>query len=362
MFALCVGWVCCLLVALTPDPEPPFVPPPQATSDLDFYGRVVQEVASGVGYHDAAHRLLLELGYPSRSVFNWRLPTYAWLFAFAPSPAWCRAVLILGALLTVLLWSADLLRQDGIIAAGVGGVFLVGALAWCCASSTYLFTELWAGVLIALSLAAFRRNGACLGVALGIAAVLFRELAAPYLVISLLLALRRGRLREALGWSAGLLVFAAYLGCHAWIVWSRLTPLDQALAGGWIRFQGVRFVLVTAQANVFLMSLPLWATALFVPLATLGLMFWDGEQEERVRACGLIYLAAFCVVGASFNFYWGFVYTPILALGVARAPAALGELLRRARRGGKARSRPETHEKRTESRRSSQLATGTAAR
>jgi hypothetical protein len=186
--------------------------------------------------------------------------------------------------------------------------------------------ELWAGMLIALSLACCRRGWLAAGVVTGVSALFFRELALPYVVVSFGLAARQGRRREALGWGLGLAAFALFMAVHAHEVLTRLTPSDLAMEGGWVRFGGVRFVLATAQANVFLMALPLWCTALYVPLAALGLASLRGEHGLRVGSTGLLYLAAFAVVGAPFNFYWGFINAPLLALGFARAPTALATL------------------------------------
>src|SRR5262249_23469742 len=74
-----VATLLCVGVALTKDPAPPFVPPPGATSDLDVFRRIVTRVSLGDGFYVATQEELRSHGYPTRSVFNWRLPTYAWL-------------------------------------------------------------------------------------------------------------------------------------------------------------------------------------------------------------------------------------------------------------------------------------------
>ncbi len=72
------------------------------------------------------------------------------------------------------------------------------------------------------------------------------------------------------------------LAAHAHAVLGRITPADQAIAGGWVRFGGLRFLLATAQTNLFLMPMPLWCTGVFLPLAVLGLASWRGEPGRRV--------------------------------------------------------------------------------
>jgi hypothetical protein len=46
-----------------------------------------------------------------------------------------------------------------------------------------------------------------------------------------------------------------------------------------------------------------------------------------VRLTGAVYLGSFCVVGNPFNFYWGFLTGPLLAVGLAGAPGVLTRLV-----------------------------------
>jgi hypothetical protein len=182
-------------------------------------------------------------------------------------------------------------------------------------------------MLIMLSTGALRRGRTALGVGLGVFAVFYRELALPYAVVALAVALWGGRKREAVAWGVGLASFAVFMASHASVVHGRITDADQALEGGWLRLGGVRFLLQTAQTNVFLMPRPIWVTALFLPTSCLGLAAMRGEAGARAGLTGAIYLAAFGVVGNPFNFYWGFVDAPLLAMGVAYAPGALRGLV-----------------------------------
>ena len=80
-----------------------------------------------------------------------------------------------------------------------------------------------------------------------------------------------------------------------------------------------------SQTNVFLMPLPLWCTALLLPPSVLGLAAWRSEAGRRVGLTAGLYLAAFAVVGAPFNFYWGFITAPLLALGLEIGRASCRE-------------------------------------
>jgi hypothetical protein len=320
----------CLAVSLTRDPNPPFVPPPGATSDLDLFRTLVDCVRSGESYYDAAHREMISHGYPTRSLFNWRSPVFAWVLASLPGPDWGRFLLVCVVLVTVALTCCDLLQDARQFSAGAGGIAFVGATAWCLGQETYLFTEVWAGLFLALSVATLRRGWLALGISTAVFALFVRELAMPYLLVSLALAVRSGRRREAIGWVFGLALYALFLAGHAYAVFSRVTVADPGMAQGWVRFGGVRFLLATSQANVFLMGLPLWCTAIYLPTAVLGLAAWRGTTGRRVGLTVGLYLLTFTVVGAPFNFYWGFIFAPLLALGLAQAPNALSQLVEEA--------------------------------
>jgi hypothetical protein len=317
----------CVAVSQTRDPEPKPPPPPGATCDADLFRLVVDRVRQGDGFYTAAHEELIRHSYPTRSVFNWRTPFYAWMLASPPGETFWRGVLMALALFTVLAWTREILEQSGLMAATLGGVALVGATGWSCGSQTFLFTEVWAGLLIAVSAFAYHRGWRVTGYGLGLFALFYRELALPYAVVCLGLAVWHGRRREAVAWAVGLALFAAFLAYHAGQVHARLTDRDLAMVQGWLRLGGLRNVLRTSQTNVFVMALPFWCTAVYLPLAVLGLSTARGEGWERVALTGVAYLAAFSVAGNAFNFYWGFMDAPLLALGVARAPAALGSMI-----------------------------------
>jgi hypothetical protein len=235
--------------------------------------------------------------------------------------------LSVGVVATLIMGCLDFLRDHSARPAALGGIFLVGALGWCVSEPTVLFTEVWAGMLIALSVCALRRGWTTLGMAAGLLALFYRELSLPYVCVCLGLAVWQGRRREAAAWGVGLALFGVFMGFHAHEVLSRLTSLDVGMDRGWVRFGGVRFLLATAQTNVFLMPLPLWCTAIYLPLTVIGLTGWKGESARRVGLTAVLYISAFAVAGAPFNFYWGFLYSPLLAMGIAHAPSALRSTL-----------------------------------
>ena len=168
---------------LTDDPTPPFVAPPGATNDLDVFGRIVVRVRGGESFYDATQSELRTHGYPTRSVFNWRTPFYAWLIGSFPSNPAGGVLVTLAALAFLGLACIDILHDVGFKRGTLGVILVAGSVAWAFRYPSNLFTEVWAGVAIALSACALRRGWTTLGVVTGWFALFFRELA---------LAVRRG--------------------------------------------------------------------------------------------------------------------------------------------------------------------------
>lgn len=314
----------CMLVATSRELIPS--PPPGEKTDLELYRRIVNHVHDGEGYYDAAGRELRAMGYPTRSVFNWRTPLYAWVNGLLPGPLWGKSLLIVLCLITIVLAGDFVLREGSLTMAVTNGLLLVGALLWCIGPDNCLVTELWAGVLITLSICAYARDRWPIAVVLGIVALFFRELALPYCLISAGMAWRGRKRAELVAWLVGLGLYGLFMASHAMEVLSRITPNDLAHKSGWIQFGGVGFLLATARMNFLLMGLPAWCTAVYVPLALLGLVTWRGPIGTRVALAAGAYAAAFLVVGMQINFYWGLMYTPLLTFGFARTAITLRAL------------------------------------
>src|SRR5262245_2678095 len=71
-------------------------------SDGILFRRIVERVRAGEGYYAAAGHELRAQGYPTRSPFNWRLPTLSWLIGGLPGPTWARSILMASALAAVV--------------------------------------------------------------------------------------------------------------------------------------------------------------------------------------------------------------------------------------------------------------------
>jgi hypothetical protein len=76
----------------------------------------------------------------------------------------------------------------------------------------------------------------------GVAALFFRELAAPYVLVCIGLAASDRRWRELAWWTAGLAAYAVFFAVHVWHVLPRISPEDTAHSAGWIQFGGAAFL------------------------------------------------------------------------------------------------------------------------
>jgi hypothetical protein len=336
-----IGW--CLWIAATRQTGQ--LPPPadEKKRDALLFRSVVDRVHAGEDYYDAWGSEVRSRGYPTRSVFNWRLPLFAWLNGNLPSLSWGQALLCSLALATVLMAYGIIRDESGIPTAMAAVVFVGLAVAPCLRTSVFLTTELWAGTLITFSILAYAYDRWWLGVASGGLALGFRELALPYCLVALALAWRRKHHAEAIAWLVGLAGFGIYMGLH-WIEVARhQMPGDLAHEGGWVRFGGTAFILSTVGIHILLAEFPSWTWAIYLPLALLGLAGWGTPTGRRVGLTATAYVASFAVVGLPFNNYWGLIDAPLLALGFVHAPAALRDLI------GSMLRRRETHRRLTES-------------
>ncbi len=328
-----VGVVLCLGVAVTLSPLASSNAADHGRpSDTILYRATIERIRAGEGYYAAAAAELTARGYPTRSVFNWRTPILFWGLGKLPTPELGKA--LLGALSLVLAFLAfEALAREEARAVGrrlACALLLIGPLMPTILGDLYMLPLLWAGVLIGLSVCCYGVNRPWWGLAFGLAALFVRELALPYCVLAAAIAWRQGRRKELAAWLIGLLAWSAFLGWHAWQVSEWITLDARAHRHGWIRFGGAAFVISTAQMNAFLILLPQWATVAYLVAAAVGFAGWNTPLGTRVGLSACLYLAAFAMVGQSFNQYWGAVIAPLLCFGVVRFPASLRDLWRAA--------------------------------
>jgi hypothetical protein len=300
--------------------------------DLVLYRAIVQRVHDGESYYTAAQAELRGRGYATRSVFNWRPPTYAWVLGALPNPTWAQGILCICAFLAAMLSFFIVARAHGMLLAAFTMALLVGPLYWCLVDNAFYSQEVWAGTLIVLSLCCYGVDLGVVGAVVGLAALFFRELALPYCVIMAAIAVWQRRKLETALWIVGFIAFAIFLFWHAHQVTGRLTADDERIAGeSWLRLGGLRFVLLTAHMDRYYFSAPAWLLALYLPLALLGLAAWRSVLGLRMALTAAAYVLAFCIAGnPRINDYWGLLYVGLLPFGIVWAPLALRDLIRAA--------------------------------
>ncbi len=297
--------------------------------DNELHWAVADRVARGEGYYRALAEELRLRGYPTRSVFNWRTPLPVWLVGHLSYPWIGRATLSILGLAMLVLGTGMVLHEDW---PRMGMALLTALLltgpAWVCAMRGLFISmhELWAGTLVAISVAAWGLNWRGTAIAAGMLAPFFRELALPYPLLCAALAWRERRYRELALWVAGLLAWIAFFAVHWLEVTRAMPPGGRFHNHSWIQLGGLPFIIATMSANYYLLLLPKWVSAVYFVAAMFGLLGWHTSGGRRVAITASLFVLLFSVVGQDFNFYWGMIYAPLMCFGAARFPTSLRNL------------------------------------
>lgn len=300
-------------------------------SDGDLYRAIVGRMADGEGYHAAAVAEHRERGYPLRPFVTVRPPLLAAFLSRVglETARWALVALVLAAAASVGL---RLVASSRNLPVQVAGVLLATVSATALLDpSLVVWHEVWTAALIALSLACRTERQYAASVALGCLALLVRELALPYLAVMAGAAALEGRRREAAAWTGAAALGLAALAAHAVALSHYVVPGDLA-SPGWSAAEGWRLPLLMIAHTGPLTLLPACLVGLVVPLALLGWAGWPGPVGGRGATLLAGYALAFCVVGRVNNMYWGFLFGPLLLVGLAWSPPSLRDLVRAARR------------------------------
>ncbi len=305
--------------------------------DLGLYSRIVDQVHAGQPYYPAMMDELRREGGGLKPFMTVRLPTVTVLTAALPDEGARILAVRLLAVTVFVAWLARLqLWRGSPLLGGLAALIMLTGLLPAFNAQAYLLHEVWGGLLVALSLAVRRPEGWLASVAIGLAACVTRELAAPYLLVMAALALREKRWAEGAAWLGALAVFAGVLTAHALTVAAHRIPSDTS-GPGWTAAGGWPFVLHAASWNALVLVRERWIIVLY-PLALLGLAFWKGPLGERVALTVLGYSAALMLFGRKENFYWGLMFAPLWPLGLIMAAPTLSMLVRRLSRLAKRRA------------------------
>jgi hypothetical protein len=294
--------------------------------DVALFESVEKRIRGGESYYTAMGSELRSRGYQTRSVLNWRTPLHLSLLARLPSQ-WGWFLLLAFTIAAVAMGFVAMCRDGRHVPTMVLVLCMLASFGSFMPGAT-LYSEVWAGALIAGSVGAYYLHRWYAGAALAILALLFRELALGYFLVCVLLAYRDKRRPELVVLLAGLCGYATYYAFHAAAVLPLITAADIGAKWSelWIRFGGVRFLL-TASRQGMMLAAPLWLTALYLPIALFGLAGWTQPIATRLRLTVGMYLLTFAVLGRPVQFYWGMLYNPLLSFGAALAVVAFRDLL-----------------------------------
>ena len=301
----------------------------QAHNDELLYELVVDDLRHGTDYYVAAANALRAGDYPLRPFVTFRLPTLAILQSQMSQVASALLLYALS-LLTLFAWWQRLGDAIPRLAPRAFATLLVAAgMASAISAELVAIHDIWAGLLIALSLAARRPGRWVTAVALGLSAMLIRELAVLYVAIMAAIALIEGEKREASGWIAAAGMFAIVIAFHASAVAAVVRPLDQP-APVWTAMLDFGFGIRSIVQTTALALAPSAIGALAGGLALAGWAAWRDPLATRALATLLGYLILLSFVGRTDTFSWAFLIAPIAPIGVAFLPDAIRDLLRSA--------------------------------
>ncbi|KAA1400414.1 hypothetical protein [Aeromicrobium ginsengisoli] len=295
-------------------------------ADKDLYRAVIDHVRHGEGFYSASVAEQLERDYPVRPAMTVREPTLTWLLAGLGG--WRHGIAVLAALAVVAglamikgLESVDT-RRAFFLLSGLGALVAFGPYVGPIQVTQH---ECWAGLLVVLSLAVRTSERFAAAVVLGLVACLFRELAAPYLVIMAVAAMGERRRREATAWIAAGGLFAVTYAVHLWAV-ARQTSASDPESPGWFAHDGLTHVLETVRLTTFAGAGPDLLSVLVLVLGLLGWASIASPLANRVLAWIAFWVVLTLFVGRPENIVWGFLWAGPLVLGMVLAPGALRDL------------------------------------
>lgn len=315
------------LLALAPLPEAVGA---GGQTDLALYRTIVQGIRGGGDYYSVAADALRQGDYPMSPFVTFRLPMLAVVQAALP-PVLTLALLYALAAGTIASWYFRLRPAFARLPARIAALALLfGGTAAFVQGELAPFHEIWAGLLVALSLAVRREDRWVEAVALGLIAMLVRETAALYVGIMAVLALAEGKRREAIGWGGTLLVFTGVVALHAHAVADVVRPTDPA-SPGWAGLLGFGFFVKTMRQSTALDLVPLWLAAPLVGLALFGWAAWSNPLAARALAVFAGYAALLGLFGRADTVYWGLMVAPAFLTGLAFMPDGLRDVIASAR-------------------------------
>ena len=306
--------------------------------DLAVYDGVIARIGQGESYYTAAAAEHRKGNYPLRPGVAVRLPTLAYLEMWLGDTGRGSGQLVLGEMGAALAltmgvfwaWWRRLGDEPGTadVRRIAAALILVGASLGL-NRHFFVLHELWAGMLLALSLGLHRPGRKWLGAVLVAAlALAIREHTLPYVGLMGAMALYRRDWREAAAWGTLIGLFVAGLAWHMHLVSLQTLPGDP-IGPSWLALRGLSGWLSNVVLSSNLRFLPHFIAGPLVMLMMLGWASWKSPLGATATLLYFGYGAAFMIAGRPDNYYWGAMVAPAMLAGLAFTPMALRSLWQR---------------------------------
>ncbi|MET4897250.1 hypothetical protein RN629_08775 [Sphingomonadaceae bacterium jetA1] len=313
----------CAIMLMTPAP----VDPMQDRLAL-VSATIVDHLRHGQSFYPAAFDALRENARPLRpALLAVPLPALPVLVAKVP-PILAQAVLIALTIGVLIGWARrfrPVLERSGPRTLAL--TLLISGLYPLVTPAMVTVPEVWAGVVIALSLVQRRPDAESTAVALGFIAMILSPVAMVHALVMLILAVRARARREMLGWIVAIGLFLLALAAHAQALNTMTSAIDPAIALPGAALSPGALVATIGSAQI-LGRLPFWLVVPLTLIAALGWMHWRQPVARRASPTLAAYALLLMLTDAG-----GLLplVSPLFFLGVVFAPDAIHDLLVAAR-------------------------------
>jgi hypothetical protein len=298
--------------------------------DHALYANVAARVARGEDYYAAAAAEHRANKYPLQPFITVRLPVLAHGFALLAERGMTLIVTCIG-IAAILAWQRRLEHDPALPRyARLAALIMAANLSQIVFYDWALLHEVVAGALIALALALYRPERPWAAMAVLAVAVAVRETVLPVAVLLGCFALYDRDRRGIAAWLGFGMAAAGVLALH-YVAVSAAVRADDLASPGWSGFGGwASYVAFVRDVSAF-RFLPVWVSALLIPLALLGWASWRGRTGLAVLLVQIIYALVLMLFARPNNFYWAMLVVPTLFAGLIFAPSALAALWRSVR-------------------------------
>lgn len=294
-------------------------------SDLGLYRAIIERVRGGEGYYEVAVSEQVERGFATYPPMTVRLPMLSWVVAgLGEQGAHLALIVLVGAGIVAFLHATESMPL-GRVEWIASTTLLAAGSALAFAPMSIYFHEIWAFGFILIGISAAARGKWWLAIIAALAAASFRELAAPFLLALMLLALLQANIRRALATAGASIVFVGAYLLHGKEI-KNLAGTNSTPSPNWLDFGGWPFIVDLIHTTTPIMVVPYWLAAVLIAFALVGWfrLVIIGSQPHRVMfAAWLSFVIVFLFIGAPNNIYWGLLFAALVLPGIAASPRGI---------------------------------------